>query len=88
MNDVGLLSAMTNLETQTLVEGNALFTEFKGALTEQFVMQQLKAAEMDHIAYWTNDKNTSEVDFIIQHQGEIIPIEVKSAENLKAKSRG
>ena len=85
-NDIGLLSAMTNLDIKTLVDENTLFTEFKGALTEQFVMQQLKSAEINAIAYWTNDKNTAEVDFIIQHQGDIIPVEVKSAENLKAKS--
>jgi predicted AAA+ superfamily ATPase len=49
-------------------------------------MQQLRAAEIEQINYWTNDKNTAEVDFIIQHKGKIIPIEVKSGENLKAKS--
>ena len=86
VHDIGLLSAMANLDIQTLVDGNTLFTEFKGALTEQFVMQQLISSEIDHIAYWTNDKSTSEVDFVIQHKGEIFPIEVKAAENLKAKS--
>ena len=85
-NDIGLLSAMSNLDIKTLVDDSKFFTEFKGALTEQFVMQQLKSAEINAITYWTNDKNTAEVDFIIQHQGEIIPIEVKAAENLKAKS--
>jgi predicted AAA+ superfamily ATPase len=86
VNDLGLLSAMTNLDIKTLVDGNTLFTEFKGALTEQFVMQQLRAAEIDVVTYWTNEKNTAEVDFVIQHEGEIIPIEVKATENLKAKS--
>jgi predicted AAA+ superfamily ATPase len=86
INDLGLLSAMTNLDIKTLVDGDTLFTEFKGALTEQFVMQQLIAAEIDVVTYWTNEKNTAEVDFVIQHEGEIIPIEVKAAENLKAKS--
>jgi len=86
LNDSGLLSAMANLDIKTLVDGNTLFTEFKGTLTEQFVMQQLKAAEIDSIAYWTNDKSTAEVDFVIQQNGEIIPIEVKASENLKAKS--
>jgi predicted AAA+ superfamily ATPase len=85
-NDIGLLSAMANLDIKTLVDEKVLFTEFKGALTEQFVIQQLKASEIDFSAYWTNDKSTAEVDFIIQHNGEIIPIEVKAAENLKAKS--
>jgi len=86
INDIGLLSAMTGLDIKTLVDANTLFTEFKGALTEQFVIQELKTSEMDFTGYWTNDKSTAEIDFIIQHQGEIIPIEVKAAENLKAKS--
>ncbi|HPS64589.1 MAG TPA: AAA family ATPase [Ignavibacteria bacterium] len=86
LNDVGLLSAMTNLGIKTFVTGDALFTEFKGALTEQFVMQQLRSIEIDYIGYWTNDKSTAEVDFVIQHKGKIIPIEVKSGENLRAKS--
>lgn len=86
LNDVGLLSAMTNLGIKTFVTGDALFTKFKGALTEQFVMQQLRSIEIDYIGYWTNDKSTAEVDFVIQHKGKIIPIEVKSGENLKAKS--
>jgi hypothetical protein len=86
LNDIGLLSAMTGLDIKTLVDVNTLFTEFKGALTEQFVIQEIRTAEMDFTGYWTNDKSTSEIDFLIQHRGEIIPIEVKAAENLKAKS--
>jgi predicted AAA+ superfamily ATPase len=86
LNDVGLLGAMTNLNTKTLIDGSKIFTEFKGALTEQFVMQQLRAAEIDYIGYWTNERSTAEVDFMLQHDGEIIPVEVKASENLKAKS--
>jgi len=85
-NDVGLLAAKSNLDLKTIVLGNDVFTEFKGAFTEQFVMQQLKAAEIDYIGYWTNERSTSEVDFVIQHDGEITPIEVKAEENTKAKS--
>jgi len=85
-NDVGLLAAKSKLDLQTVVLGNDVFTEYKGAFTEQFVMQQLRAAELDYIGYWTNDRSTAEVDFIVQNKGEIIPIEVKSEENLKAKS--
>jgi len=85
-NDVGLLAAKSHLDSKSVVGGNTLFTEFKGALTEQFVMQQLHATEIDYIGYWTNDKSTAEVDFVIQQEGEIIPIEVKAAENTKAKS--
>ena len=85
-NDVGLLAAKANLDLKTVVLGNNLFTEFKGAFTEQFVMQQLKTLKLDYIGYWTNERSTAEVDFVVQHQGEIIPIEVKSSENTKAKS--
>jgi predicted AAA+ superfamily ATPase len=85
-NDIGLLVAKSKLDVKTIIGNNTLFTEFKGALTEQFVMQQLCAAEMDYIGYWTNERSTAEVDFVIQHEGKIIPIEVKAGENLKAKS--
>jgi predicted AAA+ superfamily ATPase len=85
-NDVGLLAAKSHLDAKTIINGNALFEEYKGAFTEQFVMQQLKAAEIDYIGYWTNEKSTNEVDFVIQHKGEITPIEVKATENLQAKS--
>jgi len=64
-----------------------IFAEFKGALTEQFVMQELTSMpDMDYIAYWTNDRSTAEVDFIIQRQGEIVPVEVKSGESLRSRS--
>ena len=85
-NDVGLLAAKSNLAAKTIILGNELYTEFKGALTEQFVMQQLKAAQIDYIGYWTNERSTAEVDFVVQHNGSIIPVEVKASENTKAKS--
>ena len=86
LHDVGLLVAMTGLDLRVITEGNKIFTEFKGALTEQYVMQQLRLERERYICYWTNDRSTSEVDFIIQERGDIIPIEVKSGENLKARS--
>lgn len=86
LHDVGLLAAMTGINIQSLIEGNVVFTEFKGALTEQYVMQQLQVKSDRYIGYWTNDRNTSEVDFVYQDQGKIIPVEVKAGENLKAKS--
>jgi predicted AAA+ superfamily ATPase len=85
-NDVGLLSAKSNLDVKTIIDGSEIFTEFKGSLTEQFVIQQLTNRKNMPIFYWTNDKSTAEVDFVMQHDGEVIPIEVKAAENLKAKS--
>lgn len=86
LHDVGLLGAMAGLDVRTIIEGNSIFTEFKGALTEQYIMQQLRLSDERYIGYWTNERSTSEVDFVIQEEGKIIPIEVKSGENLKAKS--
>jgi len=86
-NDTGLLGAMTKLNAKTLLNGDAFFTEFKGALTEQFVFQQLLLNEDLAIHYFSFDNSKYEIDFIIQNENdEIIPVEVKSGENLKAKS--
>jgi predicted AAA+ superfamily ATPase len=68
------------------LEGNTIFEEFKGALTENYVMQQLILKEDNDIFYWTNGNSTAEVDFVIQNDEEIIPIEVKSGINLRAAS--
>ena len=99
--DVGLLSAISLLNVKTLLEGDALFTEFKGALTEQFACQEMYANKVTDIAYWANRDETvktesgiakasnrmSEVDFILQSENNgVIPLEVKAAANLKAKS--
>lgn len=84
--DVGLLSAMGNIDVRTLIEGNVIFEEFKGALTEQFVLQQLKPFPDVAIYYWSAERSTSEIDFLVQYSGEVIPVEVKSEENLQAKS--
>lgn len=86
MLDVGLLGAFTGLDAKTLIDGNAIFTEFKGSLTEQFVMQELTTLKLDYVGYWTNERSTSEVDFVIQQHGDVIPIEVKSGENLHSRS--
>jgi predicted AAA+ superfamily ATPase len=90
MIDVGLLSACAGLTLQNLAEPNPkIFNQFKGALTEQFVLQELKSLPSDtRIYYWANDrrKGTAEVDFLVQYNGEIIPIEVKAERNLQAKS--
>ena len=84
--DVGLLGAMVGLNQRTLLNGNELFTEFKGALTEQYVMQQLAVNQDLGVYYYTNDRNTCEVDFIVDNGDNIIPLEVKAEINLKAKS--
>ncbi len=86
LHDVGLLSAMAGIHISVLLNGNKVFTEFKGALTEQYVMQQLRIESNRYIGYWTNERSTSDVDFVVQDNGTIIPYEVKSGENLRAKS--
>lgn len=83
--DVGLLTAMGKLPSGTLVNGNELFLTYKGALTEQYVFQQIHR-DADFIYYWSADNSIGEIDFIIQKDGTIIPIEVKAEENLKARS--
>lgn len=85
MLDIGLLAALTDLDSKSILEGNYLFEEFKGALTEQYVLQQLLARNI-HPFYWSLEKSTAEIDFIIQFEGKVYPIEVKAEENLKAKS--
>jgi len=84
--DVGLLAAMGNIDIQTFIAEQSLFEEFKGALAEQYVLQQFKSVEQLPIYYWTAERATAKVDFLIQYQHRIIPVEVKAAENLKAKS--
>lgn len=86
LSDVGLLSAMAALDMRVLLEKNRVFTEFKGALTEQYVMQQLRLHADDYIGYWTNERSTAEVDFLIQRGADIIPIEVKANVNVRARS--
>ena len=84
--DIGLLTAMGNIDSKTLIEGNRIFSEFKGALTEQFVLQQLNSIREYVIYYWSSERSTAEIDFIVQDRGNVIPIEVKAEENLQAKS--
>ena len=84
--DVGLLSCMVGLRQDVLLDGNELFKEFKGALTEQYVLQQLKTVKGLNIYYWTADRGTAEVDFVIDNGTDIIPVEVKAETNLQAKS--
>ena len=86
MFDVGLLGALSDLNALNLLEGNTVFTQFKGALTEQYVFQQLLSTNAMALYYWSADKGSAEVDFIAQLNGAIYPIEVKAAENLQAKS--
>lgn len=84
--DVGLLGCMAGLHPHTLLDGNDLFVEFKGALTEQYVCQQLKTVENLDVYYYTNDRSSCEIDFVVDTGEQIVPVEVKAEINLKAKS--
>lgn len=84
--DVGLLGCMTGLRQRTLLDGDNLFVEFKGALTEQYVCQQLKTIEDLGVYYYTNDRGSCEIDFVVDTGEQIVPIEVKAETNLRAKS--
>lgn len=84
--DVGLLCAMAKLDVKTILEGNDIFVEFKGALTEQYVLNELKENMNTPVFYWASEKSLCEIDFIIQIGKNNIPIEVKANENLQAKS--
>lgn len=84
--DVGLLGAMANLDSKTLIQGNTVFEEFSGSFAEQYVLQQLKTIPNLPVYYWANERSQAEIDYIIQYEGELIPVEVKATTNLKAKS--
>lgn len=84
--DVGLLSCMVKLNQSVLLNGNALFKEFKGAITEKYVLQQLMTLKDLDTYYWTNDRGSAEIDFLVDTGEKIVPIEVKAEKNLKAKS--
>lgn len=84
--DVGLLGCMVGLQQSVLLDGNDLFKEFKGALTEQYVMQQLAATSKFNTYYYTNDRGSCEIDFVIDNGELVVPVEVKAEINLKAKS--
>ena len=86
MVDVGLLSALCHLNGEVIINNNNIFTEFKGSLTEQFVLQELKINKDLLINYWGNNNGNAEVDFVIQKNEFIIPIEVRATINLQAKS--
>ena len=86
LHDVGLLAAMADIDEHTLLYGNDIFTEFKGSLTEQYICQQLISELGIKPYYWSAEKSSGEIDFIIQYTNNILPIEVKANENLNAKS--
>lgn len=84
--DVGLLGALSDLDAKSILEGNKVFVEFKGAMTEQYVLQQIVAETPYTPYYFTETKSEGKIDFLIQKDSLIVPIEVKAEENLRAKS--
>ena len=86
MHDTGLMAAHADLPVQALLKGDALFAEFKGALAEQYVSQELRLVKGASVYYWSSETSQAELDFVLQHGDCIFPLEVKAAENLQAKS--
>ncbi len=84
--DVGLLGAKTRLPVDVILDGNRIFTEFKGAMAEQYVQQELRATDNITPYYWASANSQSEIDFLIQKGLDIVPVEVKAESNLQAKS--
>ena len=84
--DTGLMGAMSGLPPQALLEGNVLFSDYKGAIIEQYVLQQLKSVKGLSIYYWSSDTARGELDFLLQKDVSVIPVEVKAEENLQSKS--
>jgi len=86
MLDTGLFTAHSHLPLETLLQGSALFEEAKGALTEQYVAQELHVRKDLEVFYWSSDTSRAEIDFLIQKGQAIYPLEVKATENLQSKS--
>lgn len=84
--DCGLLSALSETPPEQILIGDNVFEEYKGAFTENYVLQQLKSLPRTFVYYYSNDNSTLEIDFVVQHEAHVIPIEVKAEENLRAKS--
>lgn len=84
--DCGLLGALSETPPEQILIGDNVFEEYKGAFTENYVLQQLKSLPRTFVYYYSNDNSTLEIDFVVQHEAHVIPIEVKAEENLRAKS--
>lgn len=84
--DIGLLANMANISPDVILENDSFFQEFKGALAEQFVLQELISEGLEGIGFWSNESGTAELDFLFEKEGVFYPLEVKASENLKAKS--
>lgn len=86
MCDCGLMGAMAETEPKNVLLGDSIFTEYKGAFTEQYVLQQMISVGFRNIFYYSAEDSRMEMDFLIQKQGAILPIEVKGGTSTKATS--
>ena len=86
MVDVGLLGAMVNTDASLVLVQNRIFSEYKGGMTEQYVLQQMKSHGVAPIYYHKSDNSRLEIDFLVQQQGQPLPIEVKAEGNVRANS--
>ena len=84
--DVGLLGALANIEIQSILQDHRVLQEYKGAMTEQYVLQQLISLQKSELYYWSPGRSQTEIDFVIEYKSKAWPVEVKSEENLHAKS--
>ena len=84
--DVGLLGALTMTPAEQILIGDNVFSEYKGAFTENFVLQEMVTIPSMPVYYYSKDSSTQEIDFIVQQRNRILPIEVKAENNVKAKS--
>ena len=84
--DVGLLGAMVNVDPKQVLVANTIFSEYKGGMTEQYVLQQMVSHGTDSIYYHTSDESRLEIDFVVQHNAQLLPIEVKAEGNVRANS--
>lgn len=83
--DCGLLGCLADAPADQMIVGENVSQEFKGALTEQYVLQQLISLDLP-VYYWSNDRTPTEIDFVVQDRTRVIPIEVKAEENVRARS--
>lgn len=86
MSDCGLMGAMADTESKNVLLGDSIFTEYKGAFTEQYVLQQMLSAGIRNIYYYSAEDSRMEMDFLIQHEGALLPIEVKGGTSIRATS--
>ena len=84
--DIGLLGAMVKMEPAQILINNQIFSEYKGGMTEQYVLQQMKSHGVDPIRYYKANDSRLELDFVIQRDAHVLPIEVKAGTNVRANS--